>query len=259
MASVESSEPVVIGLDDAVADPNKIYRVLALADDVDAKTDTNDATVDNKTGVLLEIPENIMHASKVLHTSLEKDTFDDNAEYHFKVKAKAQPMKHFIEYATINHKSINHVEGGMLRKIPEHPLKSNVFGENKDIAEEDVTFLDGIVEQFGMPGIYDLILTANYLDCKHLLHLSAAYVASKLKGQPLNKIKKILDPNGVVDEKTMNDEKTPSATTSTNNKADDNVASSTETTPDAADAADDADAADAADVADAADAADAAD
>jgi hypothetical protein len=42
--------------------------------------------------------------------------------------------------------------------------------------------------------LYDLILGANYLDIKSLLHLGCAKVASLIKGQPLEKIKEILDP-----------------------------------------------------------------
>jgi hypothetical protein len=43
--------------------------------------------------------------------------------------------------------------------------------------------------------LYDLILAANYLDIKSLLHLGCAKVASLIKGQPLEKIKEILNPN----------------------------------------------------------------
>jgi len=43
--------------------------------------------------------------------------------------------------------------------------------------------------------LYDLILAANYMDIKSLLHLGCAKVASLIKGQPLEKIKEILDPN----------------------------------------------------------------
>ena len=36
---------------------------------------------------------------------------------------------------------------------------------------------------------------ANYMDIRSLLHLGCAKVASLIKGQPLEKIKGILDPN----------------------------------------------------------------
>ncbi len=45
--------------------------------------------------------------------------------------------------------------------------------------------------------LYDLILAANYMDIKSLLHLGCAKVASLIKGQPLEKIKEIL----AIDEK----------------------------------------------------------
>ncbi len=57
----------------------------------------------------------------------------------------------------------------------------------------DADFIDKIGET--RQTLYDLILAANYMDIKSLLHLGCAKVASLIKGQPLEKIKEILDPN----------------------------------------------------------------
>jgi len=56
--------------------------------------------------------------------------------------------------------------------------------------------------------LYDLILAANYMDIKSLLHLGCAKVASLIKGQPLEKIKDILavtqkSKNEIQDEKKL--------------------------------------------------------
>lgn len=56
--------------------------------------------------------------------------------------------------------------------------------------------------------MYDLILAANYMDIKSLLHLGCAKVASLIKGQPLEKIKDILavtqkSKNEIQDEKKL--------------------------------------------------------
>jgi hypothetical protein len=57
----------------------------------------------------------------------------------------------------------------------------------------DAEYIDKIGET--RQQLYDLILAANYMDIKSLLHLGCAKVASLIKGQPLEKIKEILDPN----------------------------------------------------------------
>lgn len=59
--------------------------------------------------------------------------------------------------------------------------------------DRDAEFIDKIGET--RQQLYDLILAANYMDIKSLLHLGCAKVASLIKGQPLEKIKEILDPN----------------------------------------------------------------
>lgn len=66
----------------------------------------------------------------------------------------------------------------------------------------DADYIDKIGET--RQQLYDLILAANYMDIKSLLHLGCAKVASLIKGQPLEKIKEILDPNqGKKDDKKV--------------------------------------------------------
>jgi len=73
--------------------------------------------------------------------------------------------------------------------IIEKPLRSKVMKEVvKD--EWDAIFIDKIGDN--RQQLYDLILAANYMDVKSLLHLGCAKVASLIKGQPLEKIKEIL-------------------------------------------------------------------
>jgi len=73
--------------------------------------------------------------------------------------------------------------------IPEKPLRSTVM---KDVCKDpwDAEFIDKIAEN--RQQLYDLILAANYMDIKSLLHLGCAKVAALIKGQPLEKIKDIL-------------------------------------------------------------------
>jgi len=69
------------------------------------------------------------------------------------------------------------------------PLRSK---EMKQVCSDpwDADFIDKIGDT--RQDLYDLILAANYMDIKSLLHLGCAKVASLIKGQPLEKIKDIL-------------------------------------------------------------------
>jgi len=77
--------------------------------------------------------------------------------------------------------------------LVDKPLRSKVM---RDVCQDkwDAEFIDRIGEN--RQQLYDLILAANYMDVKSLLHLGCAKVASLIKGQPLEKIKEILDPKG---------------------------------------------------------------
>lgn len=74
--------------------------------------------------------------------------------------------------------------------IIEKPLRSKVM---KEVCKDpfDATFIDDIGEN--RQQLYDLILAANYMHVNSLLHLGCAKVASLIKGQPLEKIKDILN------------------------------------------------------------------
>jgi len=77
--------------------------------------------------------------------------------------------------------------------LVEKPLRSKLM---KDVVTDkwDAEYIDKLGEN--RQQLYDLILAANYMDVKSLLHLGCAKVASLIKGQPLEKIKEILDPKG---------------------------------------------------------------
>ncbi len=88
-------------------------------------------------------------------------------------------------------KFMEHHEGEEPPMIPK-PLRSK---EMKSVCQDrwDATYIDGIAED--RQKLYDLMMAANYMDIKSLLHLACAKVASLIKGQPLEKIKEILQPS----------------------------------------------------------------
>jgi len=81
---------------------------------------------------------------------------------------------------------------GVEPPIVEKPLRSKVM---KEVCQDgwDADYIDQIGED--RQKLYDVILAANYMDIKSLLHLGCAKVASLIKGQPLEKIKDILATN----------------------------------------------------------------
>ena len=73
--------------------------------------------------------------------------------------------------------------------IIDKPLRSKVMKEVCKTAF-DAEYIEEIGEN--RQQLYDLILAANYMDVKSLLHLGCAKVASLIKGQPVEKVKDIL-------------------------------------------------------------------
>jgi len=106
-----------------------------------------------------------------------------------------------VEYM-VHHKGIE-------PQLVEKPLRSKVM---KDVCADkwDAEYIDKIGDN--RQQLYDLILAANYMDIKSLLHLGCAKVASLIKGQPLEKIKEILDP------KMGSNPSAPSASSSSTDK-----------------------------------------
>lgn len=88
---------------------------------------------------------------------------------------------------------MNHHEG----TEPERPEKPLRHKEMSQVCNDpwDAEFIDRVDQQYGRQQLYNVILAANYMDIKSLLHIACAKVASLIKGQPLEKIKVILDPN----------------------------------------------------------------
>jgi len=92
---------------------------------------------------------------------------------------------------------MNHHKG-VEPPIIEKPLRSKVM---KDVCKDnwDAEYIDKIGND--RQQLYDLILAANYMDIKSLLHLGCAKVASLIKGQPLERIKDILSTGSKKEEK----------------------------------------------------------
>jgi S-phase kinase-associated protein 1 len=136
--------------------------------------------LNSKDGKAFPVERKHAFISNLIKTGLEND---DKAD-EFPVPGVTAPiLEKVVEYMS-HHK-------GTEPPIIEKPLRSKVM---RDVCQDkwDAEFIDRIGETRQV--LYDLILAANYMDIKGLLHLGCAKVASLIKGQPLEKIKEILDP-----------------------------------------------------------------
>mmetsp|Transcript_32959 Transcript_32959/g.64315 ORF Transcript_32959/g.64315 Transcript_32959/m.64315 type:complete len:168 (-) Transcript_32959:238-741(-) len=153
---------------------------------LDGEVSSASVTLQSKDGKHLDVDKKQAYISTVIKTSLENDA---SAKTLPVLGVNGDILKLIVEY--MNHH--NGTEPALIDK----PLRSRHMKECvKD--EWDATFIDGIESK---QTLYDLILAANYMDIKALLHLGCAKVASMIKGQPLERIKEILDPSEKKDSK----------------------------------------------------------
>jgi len=164
----------------------------------DAKEPINDLSLDDDdaSGTLklismdqkeFEVERKSAYISKLVKTSVENDSTASEVPIP---SAKSEVLELVVTY-------MNHHKGAE-PPIIEKPLRSKTM---KDVCNAwDADFIDKIGEN--RQQLYDLILAANYMDIKSLLHLGCAKVASLIKGQPLEKIRDILAVNPKDEEKS---------------------------------------------------------
>jgi len=134
-----------------------------------------------------DIERKYAFVSTLVKTSLDTD----HTAVEVPIPGVASAVLHEVVVYMNHHK-------GVEPPIIEKPLRSKVM---KDVCKDafDAEFIDRIGEN--RQALYDLILAANYMDIKSLLHLGCAKVASLIKGQPLEKIKDILSTGTKTEEK----------------------------------------------------------
>lgn len=147
---------------------------------LDEEVADEEISLRSKEGRELTLRKSWANVSSLVRTSLENDS-----------SAKEIPIlgvRHAILALIVEY--MKHHKGKE-PPIVEKPLRSKKM---KDVCKApwDADFIDRFTED--RQTLYNLILAANYMDIKGLLHLGCAKVASLIKGQPLEKIKDILDP-----------------------------------------------------------------
>lgn len=132
----------------------------------------------SKDGQTYEVDKKDAFISKLVKTSLE----NDEAAAELNIPGVESTILDLVV------KYMQHHEGTE-PPIIEKPLKSKVMADNCN--KWDADFIDALAENNNKQ-LYDLILAANYMDIKGLLHLGCAKVASLIKNCPLEQIKNIL-------------------------------------------------------------------
>jgi len=132
----------------------------------------------SKDGVEKEVERKSAFVSNLIKTTLEQDSTASSIDLP---SVDSKILEHIIEY-------MNHHKG-VQQPLIDKPLRSKIM---KDVCKDewDAKFIDSIADTRSV--LYEVILAANYLDIKPLLHLGCAKIASLIKGQPLDKIKDIL-------------------------------------------------------------------
>jgi S-phase kinase-associated protein 1 len=164
-----------------MADEKKIVAAVGLDDD---SSSLKIVTLISNDAKKYQIERKYAFVSTLIKTSLEGD---DKAD-ELKLPSVGGEVLELVVAYMKEHK-------GVEPPLIEKPLRSKVM---KDVCahKNDADFIDKIGED--RQKLYNLILGANYMDVKSLLHLACAKVASLIKGQPLDKIKEILDPTGKI-------------------------------------------------------------
>lgn len=147
----------------------------------------------SKEGKEFKVDKKCAFISNLIKTSMDTDPTATEVP----MNVKSDVLAKVVEYMNY-HK-------GEEPPIIEKPLRSKIM---KDVCKDswDADFIDKMAELSRQP-LYDIILAANYMDIKSLLHLGCAKVASLIKGQPLDQIKTILAKGTPKEGKTTEEKK----------------------------------------------------
>merc|ERR550519_1254521 len=124
----------------------------------------------------LPVPKDYAKMSKLVSNILEGDS--EATEIQVK-QVDGETLKLIVEY-------LQHHQGKEPAEIAK-PIRSVKM---EKIVEDtwDATFINRLAKR----ALFQLILGANYMDCKSLLHLGCAKVATMIKGKSPEEIKQIL-------------------------------------------------------------------
>jgi hypothetical protein len=199
-ASNETKEEVAMSLDGSTAETKVAASSDASGDALDRKDDglgeipfsldeatgSEMVTLITKDNKRFQVSKKNALISKLLSATIEGDPTVTEIPTP---QVSSTSMEHIIRYMNEH--------AGVEAKIIPKPLVSKKMADNCTDYPWDAAFVDGIggTESSSPQNrelMYQLILDANFLDIKALLHLFCAKVGTWIKGAPLEKIKDIL-------------------------------------------------------------------
>lgn len=138
---------------------------------------------DTKAKTTFTVPIKIARISELIENAIANDNSSEPVIELSKEFVSDNILKLVVEYMEL-------AKGTEPEIIP--PLKStNLADLMTDANAKYAKFIDDI-DDLSKDDLYKIIQAANYMNIKSLVHLGCAKIASKIKGQPLDKIKKIL-------------------------------------------------------------------
>jgi len=178
--------------DKKVVDDQGVEDVSGGLDEIDL---SGNLKLTSKDGQEIMVPKKHAFISVLVKTSVENDPTETEVPLP---GVEGSILKEVVKY-------MEHHKGTELPPV-ESPLKSTNMAE-VCTDEWDANFIDdlGDIRQ----DLYDLILAANYMDIKSLLHLGLAKVASLIKGKPLDKLKEILSTDNDAKKRAAKQSKKP--------------------------------------------------
>jgi S-phase kinase-associated protein 1 len=119
-----------------------------------------------------------------ISTLVRNAVMTDHSVSEVKVAVNGKILQKIVNYMSYH--------AGVEAEIPEMPLRSKNFQE---VCKDpfDSSFIDSLDDRgANRQQLYDLIIAANYLDIRTLLHLGCAKVATLIKNQPVENMKDAL-------------------------------------------------------------------
>ena len=154
-----------------------------ISDDIDDDDEQYYLVSSNK--VKFPITKKEMKLSTLIKTAISVSKDDRDIPIPF---VKESTMKHVMTY--LKYHAVNPIPNNNTSE----ELQSNVFSDEVK-CEWDVKFIENDImgdPETAKSNIYDLINAANYMDIEPLLQIACTKIASMIKGESLDSIKKII-------------------------------------------------------------------
>ena len=144
----------------------------------------------NPENTIVDISSKLAKRSIVIEKAMENKGLDDDRTIEFE-HVSLPILRDVVEYLTITQNYSVTIEKPLKSADP----RDFITVSSSPVPPQDLLDFLAKLRLPDLRHLYDLILAANNLDIPDLLNLGCAYTAALIKGQPLEKINGILNPN----------------------------------------------------------------